>query len=216
MTWFRTIYFQEKRVQSCLDAIILIANPKEKNSAHITVRGPYSKRDDSDKTSSELVGTNVTVLGGGRFFRENQNTVFLECGSELLQKYWWKPDYGYNPHITLYDGESRDFAEKLFQVLRNHKLFFCLTVGKILFSESIRGQKAFDLWFGADLDQIGEITGERIDVQSVNTLPTWKRLNMIDRLCTHLVWLNHQADTRRRSAPPLAVAGRSAGTIPRA
>jgi len=212
MTWFTAIYFQDKLVQSCLDAIILIANPEEKNVAHITIRGPHIRRDDQDEAVKELIGSNISVLGTGRFFQENQNTVYLECGSQLLRKYWRKRDYGYNPHITLYDGRSRDFAEKLFLILRNHKLFFCVTVGDVLFSESVKGQSAFDLWFGADLNQIGDITGERIDVERLGTLPMWKRLNMIDRLCTHLVWLNHQAVTRRRSPSPHAAAAQPAGT----
>ena len=52
------------------------------------------------------------------FFQTNQNTVALHCVFPEVQELWYKPDYPQGaPHLTLYDGESRQFARRVLEVL---------------------------------------------------------------------------------------------------
>jgi len=197
MRWFNVVHFENREIQACLDAIILLANPDEKLAAHITLQGPFKNITDAEKIGEVLKGIKISVLGVSKFFDENQNTVFLECGSDYLRKYWKKPHFKYRPHITLYDGPSREFAEKLFSRLKSHKLFFTLSAGKVTPLSSVSGQKSFDLWFGIDTKEVSRIAGEPADVYQAKSFPEWKRLMIIDRCCNHLTWLAQQNEREK-------------------
>ena len=200
MRWFQVVYFQDKAIQSCLDAMVFFANPREKDSAHITIGGPFSGPEEKPG-GAEILGTTINVLGAGHFLGQNQNTVFLKCTSRYLEKYWNKKDFGYNPHITIYDGKSKPFAEKLFQVLKTNKLFFPVEAGKVDTIKSIGGQRNFGLWFGINDDEIYRMTGENVSLHDAHELPDWRRITLIDRICTHLrlrANLTHHSDTQDR------------------
>lgn len=56
----------------------------------------------------------------GNFFDYGQNTVFFKCDdNKNLRKIWKKKGYkDFKPHITLYDGKNKEFAQKLFGKLQ--------------------------------------------------------------------------------------------------
>jgi hypothetical protein len=115
------IYVPPGRQRLLLDAIRLFAHPQAKHTAHITVRGPYSEYQDPRAWSTLLRGQRIDLGGVGTFFESgrNQNTVFLSANAEAIRMLWYKPDYPgpYNPHLTIYDGGSRAFAEVLRDVM---------------------------------------------------------------------------------------------------
>ena len=44
--------------------------------------------------------------------------MLLKVEAPVIQDLWYKPNYpGYNPHLTIYDGDSRTFAEAIRDVL---------------------------------------------------------------------------------------------------
>ena len=109
-----SIYIPTGPIRTALDAIRLFARPQTKYPAHITVRGPYSDYRDPRGWSAAVKGQFVEVSGVDTFFGPDQNTVFLRANAPAIRSVWDKPDYpDYNPHLTIYDGESRVFAEAL-------------------------------------------------------------------------------------------------------
>ena len=186
MKWFQTLYFGDQVVQDYLDAILFLANPKEKDSAHITFRGPYSDNSPERIDASELVGTTISVLGVGTFFESSQNTVFLNCGSDILEKYWNKGDYGFNPHITLYDGCSRDFAVRLYDTVRRHRLYFSVSVGSVQVVKSIKGQRSFSLILTLKPETLTAVGGQPNLLRDYADMDDWERLMIIDKVCTRL------------------------------
>lgn len=187
--WYTILYPEMTSLRSCLDALIFLSNPTEKDGAHITLRGPYDTRGAVPEISPELSGSEVSVFGAGQFFGEKQNTVYLRCDSPIIEKYWRKPDYPYNPHITIYDGQSREFAEKLYTMLKLHRLYMTLTIGEVLVKSSVKGQRSLNLLFGVDLDRISSVVGEPVDLRGADAMPDWRRLAMIDRICSKMMWI---------------------------
>ncbi len=113
MRTFNVLYVSDNVIRTCLNTILIVCDPSEKTPVHITVGGPNRPRPRPKRYGDSIRRLPVSVLGVGNFFGPNQNTVFLRCGSEYMKKIWDKPDFEFNPHITLYDGDSRDFALKL-------------------------------------------------------------------------------------------------------
>jgi hypothetical protein len=184
--YFRVISFKASSILSCLNAIIYFANPEQKRPAHITIAGPSEDKFKPIKLDSKLP-LKVSVFGIGRFFNERQNTVFLKCYAEWMRKFWRKRDFGYNPHITLYDGYSRDLAQRLFTALSGHRMFFTLTVENFEIVESVKGQKSLTL--GLELEPNPWLGGaaSRADFDNVKSLADWHRAMVIDRLCVVLL-----------------------------
>ncbi|MDY6994314.1 MAG: hypothetical protein SVR94_17150 [Pseudomonadota bacterium] len=196
--WFKVLFFSNKNIQSMLDAIVFLSNPSEKESAHITFAGPYYS-DESTKLESRILEyTDISILGAGNFFSNNQNTVFLKCDSPLLKRVWHKPDFPYNPHITLYDGKNRNLAEKLFNIVNSHRLFFSTPVGPPVSVHSIKGQKGFGLWFGLNSDVMRDSIGVDIRPPEMASQNIGVRLGMIDRICTRLKWEAMKKSRRKR------------------
>lgn len=185
--WFSVLYFDDPEIQRLLDIVICLADPSEKNQAHVTLRGPFDSKHDAANFVEPMNGSDVSVVGVGVFFEGRQSTVFLECGSDLIRKNWFKRGLGYHPHITLYDGGDRIFAEKLLSVLRFHRLFFKIRAGDILAVPSVSGQKDMGLFFQVDAKFFRHITGREFDLKMLRTLEDWQRLSLIDRVCTFLV-----------------------------
>jgi len=200
MRWFDIIRFQEQEIQCLLDSIIVLANPDEKTPSHITLRGPYDEAPDSSAIESNIVGSRVHIIGVGNFFNEGQNTVFLRCGSDYIKKYWWKPNFPFNPHITLFDGQSIEFSQKLHSLLSRVKPYFQLTVGSLQTHRTVSGQKSFDLLLNVDFELVSKFTGREVDSSSIRKMPEWERLMIIDRICNNLTWLVREPNTRNHNS----------------
>lgn len=203
--WFSVLYFDDADVQAFLDIMICLADPSEKNQAHVTLRGPFPTKSDAANYPALMHGTIVSVLGEGAFFQEHQSTVFLRCDSELIQQNWFKRGLGYQPHITIYDGKDRPFAKKLLSLLKGHRLFFAIRAGEILPTGSVSGQKDMGLLFNVNSAFFRHVVGQDFDLEAIRSFPDWKRLSLIDRVCTQLTGLVR--NTNRIPGESLIVAG---------
>ncbi len=118
---FYVIYIKDNTLKTIIDGIRLFADPTQKHKAHLTVRGPYTKfqRQFVEDWNKDLANGKMEISGIGTFFSEYQNTVYLNCiGTTTLRSVWNKKDYpDFNPHITLYNGESKDYANELVNIL---------------------------------------------------------------------------------------------------
>lgn len=194
---FYVVYFDNPDIQRCLDTIRLLCNPKEKRRAHITARGPrerFTKISAITEYTERIKGKVIYIHGIGHFFNNDQNTVFLKCRSEQLRQVWNKPDYvGYNPHITLYDGDSREFASELFNRLSKLNLSFsCIADGlrPIVSTKSTKSQYTLkeceDLRATFDPKFVFRTIGEKLSIDTIDFLDFPTRLTYIEELAMRL------------------------------
>ncbi len=186
MRVFYVLYINEPQLSDCVEAIRLLANPAEKSAAHITVRGPYQRKFPLNHLSDRISGKSILVYRVGNFFREGQNTIFLSCVSPDLPSVWKKSDFGFNPHITIYDGNSESFARKLYSIMRRHKYSFKFTAGRLQPLISARRQNAFHLQLTYNQKLISRILGERLTAKDTVRLNTTQRLEFIDKICAYI------------------------------
>lgn len=185
--WFTFIEIENQKVQSLLNAVLFIADPSEKTAAHLTLGGPYTNQPELIDVRRALVGTEISVVGVRNFFNHGQNTVYLDCGSPLIEEFWDKKDYGFNPHITIYDGASREFAEKLYKRLKSQKPFFKFFIGDVFAQSSVKGQQTFDLRLEFNIEELGGLIGSDYSLSKLQREEEWRRLMLIDRIFNQLI-----------------------------
>jgi 2'-5' RNA ligase len=101
-----------------------------KTAPHITVRGPYSRpvlRKEILRYRRILSRSPLVLEGIGAFQSGDRTTVYMKVQHPNLRQIWWKPDYpikefGFNPHLTLYEGQDRARAERLQSFLRREDI----------------------------------------------------------------------------------------------
>jgi hypothetical protein len=200
MKLFYVLHIQEKPLADCVDAIRFISDPAEKQRAHLTVRGPYQKRVNVVAISRKIVGDTVLIDSVGNFFDSGQNTVFFRCSSPELKGVWSKPHYPFNPHITLYDSASNEFARRLFAVISGYTYRLRFRASELEAIESKKGQGSLSLALGFNSNLVRQVAGERIAPAAVKALSVEQRLRLVDLLCSHLSGLS--ARSARSSDQP--------------
>ena len=121
---FYVLYPANPDLRNLLNAMKLFADENQRTEAHLTVRGPYLKKlstKDVERFSNIIRGEVIQLSAVDNFFSSNQNTVFYSCErSDHLKAIWKKITYSeFNPHITIYDGDDRQFAHELYNTLQN-------------------------------------------------------------------------------------------------
>ena len=103
---------------------------KPATSIHVTVRGPNKnifKIDAIHNLYEKIEGDSIIIQSAGRFDNDTQQVVYIKVSSTNLHKIWRKPDYprakfGMNPHITLYVGSDREYADCIFDFLKKENI----------------------------------------------------------------------------------------------
>ena len=104
-----------------------------------------------------------------------------------MNEVWRKPDFPDGVgHLTLYDGKSKDFAEKLFSLLSKYSWEFDVKTGEL---EPLIVNKIAPSFF-LYLETVGEIY-ERIfssgmSLEKLKSMNDDKRLEAIKRICEFL------------------------------
>ena len=170
----------------CIEAIRLLADSSQKKAAHITVRGPFPNRIRLIDANRKLSGNRIVLNGVSHFISEKQNTVYFTCLGTKLKTVWNKPDYPFNPHVTIYDGSSKTFASKLYEIISRYKYFLGFHADKITALITKNGQKGSyeKLWFNED--NVTNVIGETLEASTIDGLSEERRLFLIDRLCSFL------------------------------
>ena len=190
---FYVLYVPDGEIRACIDTIRFFIDPDQKWRAHITVRGPYELGADVSQLDQYLEGNEVYVLGVDQFSGKNQCTVFLRCDGTKLRQVWDKPDYPYNPHITLYDGDSREVAEELIRVVGEYHYRLRFRCDRLQPLISVKGAINTELSSSYDPWYMARILGEYIPSSVVRTLPLDTRLKFIDRISCHLAGLTEDS-----------------------
>lgn len=109
----------------------IFCGKREKSNIHITVRGPYYgqiRSSDIDRYQSILKNHSPLLIGGTGIFKNSKEyIVYVKVVNDGLKKIWWKPDYpprifGFNPHVTIYKGPDKEFANSIYTFLKKEKL----------------------------------------------------------------------------------------------
>jgi hypothetical protein len=186
MKIFYVLHIREKALADCIDAIRFICNPGEKQRAHMTVRGPYQRRINVTAISRRIVGDTISIDGVGNFFDAGQNTVFFHCSAPELKNVWSKPHYPFNPHITLYDSSSREFAKKLYAVIGKYNYSLSFQADELEAIESRKGQDSLSLALAFNSKLVSRLGGERVAPNAIPTFSDEHKLMLVERLCEHL------------------------------
>lgn len=182
---FYVIGIADRLVRCVFNAMRLISDPNAKGETHVTVRGPYTK--EVDLPEQLLGGTSLSVFGAGCFFEDQQSTVFLRCGFPEMQRVWDKRGHrDINGHLTIYDGNERDFASRLLTLLSDRKLYFTFQGTNLHILKSSRGQWTLDLRMAIDFDVINRVFSTEVDWANVHKMEPSERLIYIGLLADFL------------------------------
>ncbi len=153
--------------------------------AHVTLRGPFRSAQAAHQNVADLFEHEIAILGVGRF-PSPQSTIFLVCGSPAIKERWWKPDYGFNPHVTLYDGQTKSTADDLHTLLKRKRLYGRTMLSPVTAYESTSGQRNAALSLSIDFAALSELAGHNLNLEAVKGLSSRERLIFIDRLSDRL------------------------------
>jgi len=123
---FVFLEFNDPEIKSFLSELrhIISNGGNASDQVHITLRGPFKKARPKHMLESFEACLNdepILISGVGRFYANEKCVVYLKVSSPYLKKVWYKPDYpirkyGFNPHITLYEG-FRESGDKVYEFL---------------------------------------------------------------------------------------------------
>lgn len=125
MQYFYGVYLKSTGLSTTLDLVRFLSEPESVRFSHITLRGPnqiklsktYLHRVREDKRYD----WRILLVKPGQFLDNGQSTVFIDVNLGSLTPLLSKPDFPQaQPHLTLYDGEDRRFAEQLFDLLSEY------------------------------------------------------------------------------------------------
>jgi len=127
---FMFLEFTDEEIVYLLSSLREIFSQKSSQAnVHITVRGPYLKSitDEEIGRAKKIIKHDVFLIAGVGRFDNFKHTVYLKVRSDNLEKIWDKPDfpkskYGFNPHITMYDGEDSRLADEIYSFLEKERL----------------------------------------------------------------------------------------------
>lgn len=188
---FYVLFPPSGEVTAALDTIRYLANPRERWPVHITVRGPYGRQLPSTllaQYNRELHGNKIEVSGVGHFVSPAQYTVFLACDGSRLKYVWAKSDYGYHPHLTLYDGGDAEIASDIERVVRGQDFRWSFR------SDKLQALVGSNEWARAKMQQRFDLLlsfrstlGKRIGASSISasdaaSLPWNERIALIETL----------------------------------
>ncbi|MBK6639239.1 MAG: hypothetical protein IPG34_17230 [Rhodocyclaceae bacterium] len=113
---------------------------------HITIRGPYLKmpdRIDIGNLWDAIRAHGILVNRVAHFELNDRRVIYLRATSDVIRELWHKPDYpihafGFNPHITLYEGPVKRAAD-VERFLRVERLEFLCTELSLRFRDTEQG-----------------------------------------------------------------------------
>lgn len=191
------LYITDDLFTPCLELIRSICEPTSRSKPHITVRGPVDRLRIDTNIPWKEDPPEIHIIGLASFFNEPksrhlQNTIYLKCNffKELFGIYY-KPDYYPNvPHITVYDGQSREFANKLFQHISQHSWNFKFRPSSIQLKEKRLGTskiKPEARSYSQNLiDLFKEITDKNLDYNYIVNLDDDEKLLLVEKIIIYL------------------------------
>lgn len=185
MKIYYVVYIKGEVVADCLNAILCLIKPKVKHPAHITVRGPYAKGIDIEPFNKQAWGIPLLLDGVGRFTNPGQHVVYLSCNAPKLKDVWWKPDYSFVPHLTLYNGTSQEQADEIFAIANQYTYRLCFKATR-LEPLAIGGEPSSLRPINFNENKISAIAQEHISRKTVTTLLYAQKLHAVNVILQYL------------------------------
>ncbi|MGZ3967605.1 MAG: hypothetical protein ACXVJC_21735 [Mucilaginibacter sp.] len=188
----------DREISSILNFVKLLCAPNSKTEVHLSIRGPYKSKLKPNKIHeyNEMIkNSRITVTEAGNFFQENQNTVFLKCESEIIEKVWKKTTYkkdvhGINAHLTLYDGKDRVFAHKLYELLLTKQIHITFLASELIFYDTSKSNLSLMLTYGIDIQIVEDAIRTPWNSLDLIDMPNEDRLKLISKCFEYLELLN--------------------------
>jgi len=193
MALFDGVYIENQVLAAGLDLIRYLAEPDYFRRTHITVRGPYKKRlgkrfEGELAEAFDIKNRELEIQGIGAFLFGTQNTVFLKCELPSIFDVWHKPDFrGGVPHLTLYDGESRLFANALKKTLSENHWKFTAMVSELVPIEKKKQPDDFlEIYFERAVKMAEDAFKFNVAFSEIKTLSDLDRLTLVAQLSTYI------------------------------
>lgn len=188
MRIFYGIHLKSSRLSTAFDIVRFISESDSIRFSHITMRGPYSKP--LNKSALENLNKSyrrdwtVRLDGAGSFMTEHQNTVLVRVDLLQLKDLVYKPDYADGiPHITLYDGTDRVFAEKLISLLFKYDFHEYVEVNQLqrLSAKAPTGGN-FSILYNEFHQKYVEYIGDSPDTKLLKQMSVQEKIAIIQRV----------------------------------
>lgn len=184
--YFVAVRFSDEKIARLFDLARIVLQPDFARPSHITLRGPYENK---ANISSTIIGKDVgkiTVRRPGTFFSERQNTVYLGVEIIGIADFWRKPDYpDGTPHLTIYDGKSREFAWAIFSALKRYKWGMRLNSTPMRVLESKSPLETEYLVEYESLYETFRLLGRAVpSSETVKSMSYLDRLVLLNRICS--------------------------------
>lgn len=136
MRTFYGVSLRNSNIATVLDLLRFLGEPDSIRFSHITLRGPYKRplpRSYIRRINDDpRYHWSVELTGPIKFFSNLQSTVSIGVNLHSLTDLLYKPDFpNGSPHITLYDGKNRAFAEDIFDLLKDYRWHLWLDVSRL-------------------------------------------------------------------------------------
>lgn len=128
---FVFVVFNDPVVVGVIGFLSSVLDRARRNSPpHLTIQGPFEEKatlEDIASIKRRLMGDVFFIGNPGLFVTQRGAALFLRAESENLSKVWNKPDfptsvYGFNPHVTIYDGPDLARAERAYEHLKRNRV----------------------------------------------------------------------------------------------
>ena len=126
----------------------------------------------------------IKVKDFDTFINDKNTIIFLKCYSPKLKTIWDKPSFpidkfGYNPHITLYDGPTSQFSKDLLKLLQNYKNYSFKISNPVI--ENLQSKSYYKNFQDNSLKLLEKISREKKE-QVFCKVDSTKRIEIIDKI----------------------------------
>jgi len=195
------LFITDDIVGPCLELIRKVCDPRSTSRPHVTVRYVEKlKKNNLQNYYNESI-KDIDFVEPGAFGLidravDTNRTVFIKCASDVLEDFSHKPHYPDSVfHVTLYDGHSFDFAEKLLKVIEEFDWNFRVALPENTKLESIQikkrrkktAQSDTAAVFSNELKSLFKlITNKPMSAEYLASLSSDSRLEIAHEICTYL------------------------------
>lgn len=199
MAWFYGLYLNDERLEAALELVRFLGEPDYLRRPHITVRGPYERKQDAVLERLKYAPSSILILGVAAFFTDRQNTVLLDCDLPDKKRVWRKPDFpNGRPHITLYDGGSRNWALSFRAALKKCDWRFRAPVGELtLIEKKLDPEVSLPAMFENVSDIYREVMFEKFDIRKIRKFSEVDAVFCVSRLAAYIA--RHYPSTVRKA-----------------
>lgn len=133
--YFVFLEIRDADICELLNSLRSIFNQRNfKSGIHVTLRGPYVKPISEAKLAdwfNKIRAHSILIANVGMFENESESVVYLKVStannskslSGITRKFDFpKSKFNFNPHITLYVGNDKILAHKIYDFLRRENI----------------------------------------------------------------------------------------------